>query len=223
MYSSGTLGQARWFRSMTVTWEPSTPSPLWMKIGDLSVRQTTRVFVFGSGEWRFNDAKKKRKAQNSALCREDGGWHSSVWRSQCAHINCTFQGHPCGLQIHRRAQHALHAGCDTFSQWWVHRTLGTAQRTLERSTLFYQIWVLLNFVQMCDAYCLSGVIISQEANCWNFSQSGSNWFDICFVSFASLNLQVSGSPVSLWTTRSWFLGLRTASDWTRRRSSKVTW
>lgn len=51
MSSSGTLGQARWYRSTTVTWELSTPSPSWTKIADLSAHRTTRVFGCGSGKF----------------------------------------------------------------------------------------------------------------------------------------------------------------------------
>lgn len=50
---SGTSGRVRWFRSTTVTWEPSIPSPLLTRIDDLSARRTTRVFEFGSGEYRL--------------------------------------------------------------------------------------------------------------------------------------------------------------------------
>lgn len=50
---SGISGQVRWFKSMTVTWEPSTPSPLLMRIVGLSARRTTRVFEFGSGKYRL--------------------------------------------------------------------------------------------------------------------------------------------------------------------------
>lgn len=49
--NSGTSGRVRWSRSTIATWEPSTPSRLLMKTADLSVRQTTRVFECGSGEY----------------------------------------------------------------------------------------------------------------------------------------------------------------------------
>lgn len=38
---------------MTVTWEPSTPSHLWMRIVALWAHQTIRVFECGSGECRW--------------------------------------------------------------------------------------------------------------------------------------------------------------------------
>lgn len=49
---SGTSGPVRSFRSTTATWEPSTPSPLWMRTGASWARRTTRAFEFGSGKHR---------------------------------------------------------------------------------------------------------------------------------------------------------------------------